>query len=48
MRRKMDLIEANVLNGRANAVDAKHYALHELDNLSTKYEHAWNAFDVYF
>ncbi|MDN5846263.1 MAG: hypothetical protein L0H53_08330 [Candidatus Nitrosocosmicus sp.] len=46
MCRVMKPFEANVLAGRAKSVDAKHYALYELDEMADKYEQAWNKFSV--
>ena len=44
MCRVMKPFEANILAGRAKSVDAKHYAMYELDEMTTKYEEAWNKF----
>lgn len=46
MCRVMKPFEANVLAGRAKSVDAKHYALYELDEMSGKYAEAWNKFSI--
>ena len=46
MCRVMKPFEANVLAGRAKSVDAKHYAMYELDEMSDKYAEAWKKFDV--
>lgn len=46
MCRVMKPFEANVLAGRAKSVDAKHYAMYELDEMSKKYAEAWKKFDV--
>ena len=48
MCRSMKPFEANVLAGRAKSVDAKHYAMYELNEMSDKYVEAWNKFDVNF
>ncbi len=44
MCRVMKPFEANVLAGRAKSVDAKHYAMYELNEMSEKYAEAWNKF----
>jgi intergrase/recombinase len=44
MCRVMKPFEANVLAGRTNSVDAKHYAMYELDEMSEKYTQAWKKF----
>lgn len=46
MCRVMKPFEANVLAGRAKSVDAKHYAMYELNEMSEKYANAWNKFEV--
>jgi len=46
MCRVMKPFEANVLGGRAKSVDAKHYAIYELNEMSDKYIKAWNKFNV--
>lgn len=46
MCRVMKPFEANILAGRAKSVDAKHYAMYELDEMTSKYEEAWNKFNV--
>ena len=42
--RVMKPFEANILAGRAKSVDAKHYAMYELDEMASKYSQAWNRF----
>lgn len=42
MCRVMKPFEANILAGRAKSVDAKHYAMYELNEMSEKYAEAWN------
>lgn len=44
MCRVMKPFEANILAGRAKSVDAKHYAMYELDEMTEKYSQAWNRF----
>ena len=46
MCRAMKPFEANVLAGRAKSVDAKHYAMYELDLMSENYSKAWNRFGL--
>ncbi len=46
MCRIMKPFEANVLAGRAKSVDAKHYAMYELNEMSEKYAEAWKKFDI--
>ena len=46
MCRVMKPFEANVLAGRAKSVDAKHYAMYELNEMSEKYAEAWKKFDI--
>jgi intergrase/recombinase len=48
MCRTMKPFEANVLAGRAKTVDAKHYAMYELDSMSNNYEEAWTKYGVNF
>jgi hypothetical protein len=42
----MKPFEANILAGRAKTVDAKHYAMYELDSMSNSYSEAWKKFDI--
>lgn len=42
----MKPFEANVLAGRAKTVDAKHYAMYELNEMSEKYAEAWKKFNI--
>jgi hypothetical protein len=44
----MKPFEANVLAGRAKTVDAKHYAMYELDAMSKNYANAWKKFGIDF
>lgn len=46
MCKVMELPQAEVLAGRANAVSARHYALYELDKMVELYEKAWERFGV--
>jgi hypothetical protein len=46
MRRSMDMNEADILDGRAKSVSAKHYAIYQLDKLTEAYAQAWNKFGV--
>jgi intergrase/recombinase len=46
MCRVMKPFEANVLAGRAKSVDAKHYAMYELNEMSEKYAEAWKKFNI--
>jgi intergrase/recombinase len=46
MCRAMKPFEANVLAGRAKTVDAKHYAMYELDAMSRSYTEAWRKFGI--
>jgi intergrase/recombinase len=46
MCRCMKPFEANILAGRAKSVDAKHYAMYELNEMTKKYSEAWQKFDV--
>ena len=48
MCRTMKPFEANVLAGRAKTVDAKHYAMYELDSMSNNYVEAWTKYRVNF
>jgi intergrase/recombinase len=48
MCRTMKPFEANVLAGRAKTVDAKHYAMYELDSMSNNYVEAWSKYGVNF
>jgi intergrase/recombinase len=48
MCRAMKPFEANVLAGRAKTVDAKHYAMYELDAMSKSYADAWKKFGIDF
>jgi intergrase/recombinase len=46
MCRIMKPFEANILAGRAKTVDAKHYAMYELDLMSNNYVEAWEKFGL--
>jgi intergrase/recombinase len=46
MCRTMKPFEANILAGRAKTVDAKHYAMYELDAMSKSYAEAWSKFRI--
>ena len=46
MCRSMKPFEANILAGRAKTVDAKHYAMYELDSMSKSYSEAWKKFGI--
>ena len=46
MCRPMKPFEANILAGRAKTVDAKHYAMYELDSMSKSYNEAWKKFGI--
>jgi intergrase/recombinase len=46
MCRVMKPFEANILAGRAKSVDAKHYAMYELDMMTKSYTEAWKKFDI--
>jgi hypothetical protein len=46
MCRSMKPFEANILAGRAKSVDAKHYAMYELDVMSENYGNAWKRYDI--
>jgi intergrase/recombinase len=46
MCRTMKPFEANILAGRAKTVDAKHYAMYELDAMSKSYAEAWKKFGI--
>src|SRR5215203_1022744 len=46
MCRVLKQFEANVLAGRAKTVDAKHYAMYELDSMSKNYVDAWSKFGL--
>jgi hypothetical protein len=46
MCRTMKPFEANILAGRAKTVDAKHYAMYELDAMSKSYAEAWKKFRI--
>jgi intergrase/recombinase len=46
MCRVMKPFEANILAGRAKSVDAKHYAMYELDLMSNSYVEAWSKFGL--
>jgi intergrase/recombinase len=46
MCRAMKPFEANILAGRAKTVDAKHYAMYELDTMSKSYAEAWKKFGI--
>jgi intergrase/recombinase len=46
MCRSMKPFEANILAGRAKSVDAKHYAMYELDVMSENYANAWKRFGI--
>jgi intergrase/recombinase len=46
MCRIMKPFEANILAGRAKTVDAKHYAMYELDLMSNNYVDAWSKFSL--
>jgi intergrase/recombinase len=46
MCRTMKPFEANILAGRAKTVDAKHYAMYELDVMSKSYADAWKKFGI--
>jgi intergrase/recombinase len=46
MCRSMKPFEANILAGRAKTVDAKHYAMYELDLLSNNYMDSWSKFGI--
>ena len=46
MCRTMKPFEANILAGRAKTVDARHYAMYELDSMSKSYSEAWKKFGI--
>jgi intergrase/recombinase len=46
MCRSMKPFEANILAGRAKSVDARHYAMYELDLMSENYANAWKKFGL--
>jgi intergrase/recombinase len=46
MCRTMKPFEANILAGRAKTVDAKHYAMYELDHMSNRYVESWSKFGI--
>lgn len=46
MCRTMKPFEANILAGRAKTVDAKHYAMYELDLMSKSYVESWSKFGI--
>ena len=46
MCRSMKPFEANILAGRAKTVDAKHYAMYELDLMSSNYINTWSKFGI--
>jgi intergrase/recombinase len=46
MCRTMKPFEANILAGRAKSVDARHYAMYELDQMSENYTDAWKKFGM--
>jgi intergrase/recombinase len=46
MSRTMKPFEANILAGRAKTVDAKHYAMYELDAMSKSYAEAWRKIGI--
>lgn len=46
MCRVMKPFEANILAGRAKSVDAKHYAMYEIDEMTNKYKEAWDKFTL--
>jgi hypothetical protein len=46
MCRAMKPFEVNVLAGRAKSVDARHYAIYELDVTSENYANAWKKFGL--
>jgi hypothetical protein len=46
MCRMMKPFEANILAGRAKTVDAKHYAMYELDLMSNNFVEAWEKFGL--
>jgi intergrase/recombinase len=46
MCRTMKPFEANILAGRAKTVDAKHYAMYELDLMSSNYINTWSKFGI--
>ena len=46
MCRTMKPFEASILAGRAKTVDAKHYAMYELDAISKSYAEAWSKFGI--
>jgi intergrase/recombinase len=48
MCRTMKPFEANILAGRAKPVDAKHYAIYELDLMTNKYVEAWSKYEIKF
>ncbi len=48
MCRTMKPFEANILAGRAKTVDAKHYAIYELDSMTNKYVEAWSKYRINF
>lgn len=48
MCRTMKPFEANILAGRAKTVDAKHYAIYELDSMTNKYVEAWSKYGINF
>jgi intergrase/recombinase len=46
MCRVLKPFEANILAGRAKTVNARHYAMYELDSMSKNYEEAWSKFGL--
>jgi hypothetical protein len=42
----MKPFESNILAGRAKTVDAKHYAMYELDMMTKSYTEAWKKFGI--
>jgi len=46
MCRVLKPFEANILAGRAKTVDARHYAMYELDSMSRSYEEGWSKFGL--
>ena len=46
MCRVLKPFEANILAGRAKTVDARHYAMYELDSMTKSYEEGWSKFGL--
>jgi len=46
MSRVMDMNEANILEGRAKSLSARHYSVYELDRLTDTYIRCWERLGV--